>query len=681
MKCLKLIIVSLSIALFIYGLPLILNVIEKSQAYAQELPVFPGAEGFGTTTVAGSGRNLSPPKTTIYKINTLDPSNSSSLYCDNTGICSNASLKDCIDATGPRVCVFEISGYIDITGDPDNPYDGSFIIREPYITIAGQTAPSPGITIKGGKFIIITHDVLIQHLRIRVGDDPNGLSPTLRRGLDIGFGPNVYNVVVDHCSISWATDENIVIFGSYLDETTTPPTRYYTHDITISNSIISEGLHDSIHPEAPHSSGMLVWGGTNISILNNLFAHNFMRNPFFKPGNKPDDYPSAFNNYLVVNNIIYNDYEPMTYGGPSDKSPFEGSVVGNIHYNGPNSVFDYSELIKFAFIPADSVFYLSGNYSSKIEQRQWCQDYINQPTYEQCSDYTCIAQVYGNEPIKVCEPPVWISPLTVRPSNEAKEHVLSKAGARPADRDSVDKRMVNDVINGTGKIIDCVDSSPIYFPTGIAQSGTQNTITLANDASTYNDKYNGREIEITAGTGSGQIRQITDYDGSTKVATVSPDWDIIPDNTSQYRVINDCSNNAGGWPSLSPSSHILHIPENPNGDDDADGYTNLEEWLHRLAAKVEDNYFPIPIKDLLAQPLQDKIKLKWTCVPEDATYNIYRGTSTGGPYDLIEENYYTTSCVYFDYAVASGITYYYVIRWVNVDGNESLISNEASGTL
>ena len=142
---------------------------------APALPIIPGAVGFGITTPAGSGRHLSTPQTTVYKVTNLNSSGS-------------GSLAACTGASGPRVCVFEVAGTINLTSE--------LKVKNPYITIAGQTAPSPGITLRGAGLRITTHDVLVQHIRIRVGDNPNGPNPENRDGLGINGQSGVYNIVV-----------------------------------------------------------------------------------------------------------------------------------------------------------------------------------------------------------------------------------------------------------------------------------------------------------------------------------------------------------------------------------------------------------------------------------------------------------------------------------------------------
>lgn len=124
---------------------------------ADALPVLPNAAGFGVETPAGRGGK-------VYKVTNLKDS-------------GEGSLRACVNASGPRVCIFEVSGTIRMGGD--------LSIKNPNITIAGQTAPSPGILLRGGALRISTSDVLVQHLRVRPGDDPEGQNPENRDALKV----------------------------------------------------------------------------------------------------------------------------------------------------------------------------------------------------------------------------------------------------------------------------------------------------------------------------------------------------------------------------------------------------------------------------------------------------------------------------------------------------------------
>ena len=152
----------------------------------------------------------------VYKVTNLNASGA-------------GSLKACVaDATGPRVCVFEVSGTIRITSD--------MMVRNGNLTIAGQTAPSPGITIRGAALRIQANDILVQHIRVRAGDDTNGPDPDNRDSLKIEGSDSrqVKNIVIDHCTFSWAIDEIASVWG-------------WHDNITFTNNIFAEPLNESLH--------------------------------------------------------------------------------------------------------------------------------------------------------------------------------------------------------------------------------------------------------------------------------------------------------------------------------------------------------------------------------------------------------------------------------------------------
>jgi len=426
-----------------------------SRAAPSDLPVFPGAEGFGTTTPAGSGRHLSPAYTRVYKVTNLDARGS-------------GTLRECVEASGPRVCVFEVSGTIEINDRLD--------IDSPYITIAGQTAPSPGITLKGTTLAIRTHDVLVQHLRVRVGDR-GGTYPDDRDGIGMaGSGDrDVYNVVIDHCSVSWAIDGNIDFWGENVN------------DVTVSNSIISEALQDSLHSDGTHSTGMLIGRhAKRIAVHHSLFAHNNHRNPAIQTDTETE----------LVNNLFYNwgPWGHTTFSDGDGSEPLFSNIIGNYYLPGINTQ-DYKPIEISDGLDTSSEIYVKGN----IGPWRWTDS----------GDEWIM--VYGDEDLyRSFSPAVERSVLTVHPTEEAFEYVLSHAGARPTDRDEVDMRVVDDVRNETGWIIDSQD----------------------------------------------------DVDG---------------------------------WPDLDENYRALYLPANPNGDDDGDGYTNLEEWLHACSCPIEGQGFTLHV--------------------------------------------------------------------------------------
>lgn len=148
----------------------VLLVTQQASSAPKGLPIIPGAAGFGMETPAGSGRHLEAPKTAVYKVTNLKDS-------------GPGSLREAIQAKGSRVVVFEVSGYI----DPD----GGLSISNPYLTVAGETAPWPGIVVRGGFAVEIrAHDVLIRHMGFRTGDSIKGWYMPHRGCLGVG-GRNV----------------------------------------------------------------------------------------------------------------------------------------------------------------------------------------------------------------------------------------------------------------------------------------------------------------------------------------------------------------------------------------------------------------------------------------------------------------------------------------------------------
>lgn len=419
------------------------------------MPVFPGAEGWGTDTVAGSGRHLDPPDTTVYKVTNLNK--------DGSG-----SLKECINAAGPRVCVFEVSGTIDMGGS-------SLTIKNPYITIAGQTAPGP-VLVKEGTLGVQTHDVLVQHITFRYGDAGTG-----RDTIAISSVNNfVYNLVFDHVSIGWGTDENVGIW----------PARngYWVSNLTFSDSIISEGLMMS----EPHSMGMLAnFGVTRLSLIRNLFAHNMGRNP--RLDNKEQLLPES--EFLLINNVVYN----WMYGATDcgDQGTHHVSAAGNVYLTGSDTRENRRPFVIRANTPQNSSIYLQDNMvDGLVPQDQYGSEILNDGA----------GIVYpGNSFVD-------INSYTVLGSGLVEEHVLDSAGAHPAGReDPVDARVVQSVRDRDGTIVYCVERSDSY-----------------------------------------------------------------------------CSVNApGGWPDLPEKQRALTLPGDINGDDNGDGYTNLEEWLFQFSCEVE----------------------------------------------------------------------------------------------
>lgn len=361
--------------------------------YSGQQPVFPGAEGFGTATPAGRGG-------AVLRVTTL--------AADGPG-----SLREALAAQGPRVVVFEVGGVIDIKTP--------LMLESPNVTVAGQTAPPPGITIIGAGLIIQASDILIQHLRIRVGDRPEGPDPGGRDALSIYPGGDgnqpTCNVVIDHCSFSWAVDECTSMWGTCVS------------DVTFRQCIIAEGLSHSTHPEIEHSKGLLIGDhARRIAVIGNLFAHNQNRNPFVKGD------VSA----LLVNNVVYDPGELAIHFGDREKSgPSKTTAIGNVFIPGPSTEKHVLLFTLLIDLHRGTRVYAMDN------------DAGGRPLYiglRPKSMWTEIA-AYNDSPVRV-------APLTLHPSAAALEWVLASAGARPAQRDACDTRVVGDVRAKTGRIID-----------------------------------------------------------------------------------------------------------------------------------------------------------------------------------------------------------------------------------
>lgn len=369
---------------------------------------FPGAVGWAAATKGGRGG-------AIVRVTNLNAS-------------GPGSLRAAIERKGPRIVVFEVGGVIDLGRT-------TLSIEEPYLTIAGQTAPSPGITIIRGGIDIRTHDVIMRHIRVHTGVD----GQPQRSGWEADAVATVgaRNVIVDHCSLIWAIDENLSASGPRFTGSTVEEWRRGTsHNITFSYNLLAEGLRYASHPKGEHSKGSLIHdNATGILIYRNLYAHNQERNPLLKGGVHA----------AVVNNFIYNPgaravhYNLMALewaGQPYQLG--ELSAVGNVLRGGPDTRAD------MAFLAIGGAGDLRYHGRDNIAV-----DFSGKPL-PMLGRYTA-------GPARIIESDralVWPEGLDVMPAREVEKHVLASAGARPWDRDAHDIRITFDVAEGRGEIID-----------------------------------------------------------------------------------------------------------------------------------------------------------------------------------------------------------------------------------
>ena len=374
-----------------------------------ELAAFPGAEGFGSQTKAGRGGKV--------------------LEVTNLGDSGVGSLRAAVDAEGPRVVVFRVAGTIEL--------QSNLTIRNPYITIAGQTAPGDGITLRGmsadvtALVQIQTHDVVVRYLTIRAGPPSAGDGTMILATAD----HDTYNAVVDHTSTSRAVDRDLA-------------TWYDAHDITIQWSLFSEGLNCSINPKGCHSKGVLIGvyasdenkdqpGAYNISFHHNLMVHDGERNPYIEASGVID----------VVNNVAYNAFGTFSHVDMVDQlAPDLVNYIGNYYKPGPNTVVKYGIRAINPGKPGAAIF-VQGNLGPQRESDSLPDINIVNPDSRQF----------------VVSTPFAAAPITSTNATQAYDQVLEGAGANEGlncdgsfflRRDAIDGRIVDDVRNGTGKIID-----------------------------------------------------------------------------------------------------------------------------------------------------------------------------------------------------------------------------------
>jgi hypothetical protein len=369
---------------------------------------FPGALGAAAQTSGGRGGK-------ILRVTTLSPE-------------GPGSLLEALNTEGPRIVVFEVGGVIDFARR-------ELKITKPFLTIAGQTAPSPGISLLRTGVDVTTHDVVLQHIRIRTG--------TAGAAKRTGWEPDAFsgqggawNVIVDHCSLSWAIDENLSASGPRFAGKTPAEWREGTsHRITFSNNIIAEGLANATHSKGEHSKGSLIHdNAADILIIGNLYAHNYERNPLFKGGVHG----------MVINNLIYNPGPRAAHYNLIAEEwrgqPYQtGQMVllGNVLRAGPSTPSDLA------------LFMLGGSGDVELyEEDNIAVDRLGRPL-EKLGRYTNSSAKI----IAIAKPalPQDVQPL---PASEVQDSVIRNAGARPSDRDPVDARIVADTIEGRGAILD-----------------------------------------------------------------------------------------------------------------------------------------------------------------------------------------------------------------------------------
>jgi len=362
----------------------------------KEVLAFPTAEGYGKNTVGGRGGD-------VYEVTNLNDS-------------GPGSLRAAIEAKGPRTVVFKVSGTIDLKSN--------LRISNPYITIAGQTAPGDGICLKRYQLQITADQVIIRHIRVRPGSE-TGLS------LDAIGGEGCHNLILDHVSASWSIDECMSI--------------YRCHNVTIQWCLIAESLYHSTHTSGGNHGFGGIWGSDKSTYHHNLLAHHTSRNPRFSPG-------TGYNDYR--NNVIYNWAYNSCYGGEkvSDAEYAEKldyfivNMVGNYYKPGPatrpgettyriaNPSFDPEKEINGKWYVSDN--FMEGN--AKVTADNW------DGGIQIGAGSQYLSQLRLSEPWNAMK-------INQESAKEAFKSVMNSVGAggNLNKRDAVDSHIINDVKTGT----------------------------------------------------------------------------------------------------------------------------------------------------------------------------------------------------------------------------------------
>ena len=473
-----------------------------------KIPAFPGAEGGGMYTYGGRGGKV----ITVTNLNDRGP----------------GSFREACETGGARIIVFNVSGLIKL--------ESPIIVRAPYVTIAGQTAPGDGVCIGGESFWVDTHDVVVRHMRFRRGE-------TKVSHRDDSFGGNpIGNIMIDHCSATWGLDENISFYRhmyspgeGYNDE------KLATVNVTIQNTISGQAL-DTYN----HAFGSTL-GGENCTFARNLWASNSGRNPSV----------GWFGIFNFVNNVVYNwvhrsvdggDYRAMfnminNYYKPGPLTP-KNQPVGHriLKPEAGRSKLDYKVYGRV---------YADGNVMEgypHITADNWAGG-IQIESQPDTEGFT--TQMRSNEP--------FVMPyVRMMSANDAYDYVLKNVGATIPCRDIVDTRIVDEV--RTGKA---------YYEKKLPKDAHGDTSGLAEKSKNEDGLFKHRRLPkdsykygiIT------DIRQVGGYPEYKGTPYVDTDGDGMPD---EWEIANG----------LNPND-----PSDANGDVTGDGYTNIEKYINGISTK------------------------------------------------------------------------------------------------
>jgi pectate lyase len=352
---------------------------------APTIPAFPGAEGFGWHAIGGRGGS-------VYEVTNLNDA-------------GPGSLRDAVSQPH-RTIVFRVSGTIDL--------QSQLVIREPFVTIAGQTAPGDGICLRNYSFELQSHDLVVRYLRSRLGDEAR------QEDDSISILHGCRDVIVDHCSATWSIDEDLSTSGN-------------DDRITVQWCLIAEPLNHSVHKKGNHGYGSLARANGSVSWLHNLWAHCDSRSPRLGDNYNRGPHPT----FDVRNNVIY-DYGEICSG--LTQGVLSVNYVGNYIRPGPSS-------------KARTPIHVGGPSTL----RYFIRDNVFEGNDELTADNSQFfdpVEIDGKRQVETVDEAFAAPPMTTVSAAEAFEKVLAEVGATLPKRDSVDARIIDTVRNRTGKIID-----------------------------------------------------------------------------------------------------------------------------------------------------------------------------------------------------------------------------------
>lgn len=399
-----------------------------------EMRAFPTAEGGGMFVTGARGASDDGESMEVYHVTNLNDS-------------GEGSFRDAVSKSN-RIIVFDVSGMIDL--------DRIVSISGSNLTILGQTAPGDGICFRGNSVKINGSNIILRYLRFRVGSKlADGSNTATQDGFGIPIGAE--NIIMDHCSVSWGTDENLSIIG--------------TKNVTVQWSIISEALNSSIHAKGEHSYAG-IWGGVNSSFHHNIIASHKSRNPKVGTSETVSMTPGYTDKETTVdiwNNVIYNWGDKAGYGAENGANV---NLVNNYYKAGPATpsgkrarIFELSPGNKYQPKWSGDI-YASGNYidddsqaavdienAAAVNEENWQIEkktgvYLDEggiTTYNKLDEAGKNSYLNENHLSFVS----YMYDKGIQTAQEAYKSVLAGAGARLPKVDLVDSRIIENVTNRT----------------------------------------------------------------------------------------------------------------------------------------------------------------------------------------------------------------------------------------